>query len=413
MAKSSVQIENSFTFRFRNTTNSIKKVTLFKEGLDNSNGSSLVQNYNSANVTQLTYNTLCDTALWSVASQQPFTYSGGVVITEPFLINNWVAQYNCILVINTTGSTVINVNITTGDTLEVVNKAINDSIRANATTNDLKSPSGQYAQVFITFDSNYFLSQNITYPYSVISPFATNSWGISIQYPTDLANRVTNLNFDYQGSAEFNNINLITTQKVQSANGVIIEQASNVSYDEILESQNGGALQIESLVVNIGKTPTISEKTSQLLQPYKFAKRDVNGNEIDVVKNQTIDPYQYQYSYSKVDLVEEENGDEYILDGNTGFIYNVEPNTKVFLTYNYRKVSNSTYQKISGVESLKKDDKNIDVLSNETEYAYIKVIDNLPQQNITPKPRKRNWEKFFFLIMGSYALYLLTKTNKP
>ena len=68
---------------------------------------------------------------------------------------------------------------------------------------------------------------------------------------------------------------------------------------------------------------------------------------------------------------------------------------------------------MSGVEELKKDDKNIDVLSNETEYAYIKVIDNLPQQNITPKPQKRNWEKIFFFLMGSYALYLLTKTNKP
>ena len=54
MAKSSVQIDNSFTFGFRNTTNSIKKVTLFKEGLNNSYDSSLVQNYNSANVTQLT-----------------------------------------------------------------------------------------------------------------------------------------------------------------------------------------------------------------------------------------------------------------------------------------------------------------------------------------------------------------------
>lgn len=412
MAKSSVQIENSFTLRFRNTTNSIKKVTLFKEGLDNSDGSSLVQNYDSANVTQLNYSSLCSPLLWNFASAQPFYYAGTYFITEPFLINNWIAQYDCILAINTTGTT-INVNVTTGDTLEVVNKAINDSIRANATLTDLLSPSGQYAQVSIIFDSNYFLSQNPTYPYQIILPFAKNSWGVSIQYPTDLTNRVTDLNFDYQAGAEFDNINGITTQLVQSANGVIIEQASNVSYDEILESQNGGALQIESLVVNIGKTPTIAEKTAQLLQPYTFAKRDVNGNEIDIVKNQTIDPYQDQYSYSKVDLVEEENGDEFTLDGNTGFIYNVEPNTDVFLAYNYRKVANSTYQQRSGVEELKKDDKNINVLTKETDYANIKVIDNVPQQNITPKPQKRNWKKIFLLIMGGYALYLLTKTNKP
>ncbi len=410
--KNNIQIENSFTLKFQNTTNSLKKVILFKEGLDSSNGVSIVQNYDSSVANGFQNTLLTSAILWNNATQQPFFYSGGFTINAPYNANNWQVQTTTTFDINTTGTSITGIAVTSGQSLEDFNNAINTAIRNNATLTDLLSPSGQVPIVNVFFDSAGFLNNiGANLPQNINFGPVYNWWGVSIQYPTDLTNRIVEITDTISVIPQFNAINSTPTTLVQSANGVIINQASNVSYDEILESQNGSALQVESLVINVGKTPTISDKASQLVQPYIFTKRDVNGNEIELTATQLVDPYQDQYSYSKVDLVEEENGEEYILDGNTGFTYSIEPSTEVLLTYNYRKVANSTYQQRSGAEELEKDDMNIDILTKETEYANVYELDNVP---ISPKQKvnKTNWKRILLLIAGGYALYLLTKTNQ-
>jgi len=408
--KSNIQIDNSFTLKFRNTTNSVKRVTLFKEGLDSNHNVTIVQKSESSVANGFQNPILLSPIVWSFATSQPFYYLGGFNITAPYSDSNWQVQTTTTFDINTTGTSITGIAVTLGQSLAEFNDAINNAIVNNATLTDLKSPSGQVPIVNIFFDSVGFLRDfGSSLPQPLISIY--NYWGVSIQYPTDLTNRITEITDVLSVLPQFSHINNTPTTLVQSANGVIIAQGNNISYNEILESQNGSALQIESLSVNIGLTPTILEKQSQLLQPYTFTKRDVNGNEIEIFKNQLIDPYQDQYSYDKVDLVQEENGEEYILDGNTGFTYKIEPLTNVFITYNYKKVSNSTFQKREGAEELKKNKKNIEILSKETDYANVYELDNIPISK-KKKVYKTNWNKILLFIGGVYALYLLTKTNQ-
>ena len=86
---------------------------------------------------------------------------------------------------------------------------------------------------------------------------------------------------------------------------IITTQVNGVTYEEILQSQNGAIYQINGLTINIVSAPTNGDKVNQLLKPFVFTKRDVNGNEMRIEKFQAVDPYQEQYSYSFVDLVDE------------------------------------------------------------------------------------------------------------
>lgn len=404
--RSNIQLENSFTLDFTNTTNSVRSVALFKEGLSGT-GQQIVEQTNSADEIGANGNITQSALIWNFVGNQPYQYEGvPTPVTAPININQFKATTTGTLeIISDNGGSKVDVAILNSDTLNDVNVKINNAIRLNADLTNFKSPSGLFAVVNVVFNINYF--ENFPLPQPKTNPPYRESFGVSVQYPTDLPHKLLELNYPTNPASEFGTLNTMAETLTSSANGVIIGQGNNVTYQEILESQNGSVLDIDTLVVNVGKSPTISEKQSQLLQPFKFAKRDVDGNEVDVVKTQLIDPYQDQYSYREVNMIDGGN-DRFYLDGNTAFIYKIEPLTQVKLTYNYRRIKNSTFETEKGSEELKEESKNIKKVSKKNEWRSIKELDlNLKIRN------KKNKIKPLYIVAGGVLAYFLLTQIKP
>lgn len=404
--RSNIQLENSFTLNFTNTTNSVRSVALFKEGLSGTSRF-VVEQTNSADEIGANGNITQPAIIWNFVGNQPYQYEGVVTpVTAPININQFKATTTGVLeIISDNGGSKVDVSILNTDTLNDVNEKINSAIRLNADLTNFKSPSGLFAVVNVVFDINYFEQFPLPQPKN-LTPYKS-SWGISVQYPTDLPHKLLELNFPTNPNSEFATLNAMSEALTSSANGVVIGQGNNVSYQEILESQNGSVLDIDTLVVNVGKSPTIAEKQSQLLQPFKFAKRDVDGNEVDVVKTQLIDPYQDQYSYREVNMIDG-GDDRFYLDGNTAFIYKIEPLTQVKLSYNYRRIKNSTFETEKGSEELKQESNNIKKVSEKNKWRSVKELDlNVKLKN------KKNKIKPFYIVVGSVLAYFLLIQNKP
>jgi hypothetical protein len=418
----SIAIENSFTLKFRNTTNYTQQVTLFKEGLNpylKGVDSSIVRSiYGASAIDQYTtsgipnFNPLNNWFFIRYANYSPIPFINYYPTIDDI---EWGSNGSFNFVFDDVSGFTVS-GITSGMTLAEVNQKIQEGFESSPVA---RNSLGQYCTLQLTID----LSVYTLYPLPLDTSNFSAPFGIVITYPYPegldggkLLDAVI-----FSGNVIINNISPMPLSFTNEANGVVITDLSNVTYQEILQSQNGSAYDINSLVLNLGSTPSDDEKASQLLQPFKFAKRDVNGNEYDVVKNQLIDPYQDQYSYSKVDLVEEQNGERYILDGNTAFIYRIEPYTSVNLTFNYRKVSNSTFGTEDGAESLKGDDSNIEEFDEVTEYANVKILDakplksksNFNASNENTNKIVKNTKKPIYLLGGGLILlYLLTKTDQ-
>jgi hypothetical protein len=190
---------------------------------------------------------------------------------------------------------------------------------------------------------------------------------------------------------------------------VFTQQVNGVTYEEILQSQNGANYQVNGLTINIVSAPSEGVKTTQLLNPFIFTKKDVNGNEMRVEKFQSIDPYQYQYSYSFVNLVDE--GEVFVLDGNTEFTYKVEGNTQVNVTFNYIEVKNSTFETEEGEKELIKDIENDLQLQEESQTKGDIKLDVLEDNAsvITKKKSKSNW---LWWLIGGTAVFLFINPFK-
>ena len=402
--RSNIQLENSFTLDFTNTTNSVRSVALFKEGLSGTS-QQIVEQTNSADEIGANGNITQPALIWNFVANQPYQYQGvPTPVTAPININQFKATTTGTLeIISDNGGSKVNVAILNTDSLNDVNVKINDAIRLNADLTNFKSPSGLFAVVNVVFDINYFEQFPLPQPKTFV-PYKS-SWGISVQYPTDLPHKLLELNYPTNPNSEFQTLNTMAETLTSSANGVIIGQGNNVTYQEILESQNGSVLDIDTLVVNVGRSPTISEKQAQLLQPFKFAKRDVDGNEVDVVKTQLIDPYQEQYSYREVNMIDGADDDRFYLDGNTAFIYKIEPLTQVKLTYNYRRIKNSTFETEKGSEDLKQESNNIKKVSKKNEWRSVRELD----LNVKRKNKINNIKPIYLLAGGILAYILLTK----
>jgi hypothetical protein len=192
---------------------------------------------------------------------------------------------------------------------------------------------------------------------------------------------------------------------------IITTQVNGVSYEQILQSQNGAVYQINGLTINVVSAPNNGEKINQLLKPFIFSKRDVNGNEMRIEKFQAVDPYQQQFSYSFVDLVDEK--EIFVLDGNTLFQYEIDPLVKVNVTFNYIELKNANFGTEESQKELEKDIENDLKLQKESEYASeseLVVQDNAVVTNKKKKPI--NW---LYWILGATAVYLFInpfKTNQ-
>jgi hypothetical protein len=190
---------------------------------------------------------------------------------------------------------------------------------------------------------------------------------------------------------------------------VYTQQVNGVTYEEILQSQNGANYQVNGLTINIVSAPSAGVKTTQLLNPFIFTKKDVNGNEMRVEKFQSVDPYQYQFSFSFVDLVDE--GEVFVLDGNTEFTYKVEGNTQVNVTFNYIEVKNSNFETEEGEKELIKDIENDLQLQEESQTKGDIKLDVLEDNAsvITKKKSKSNW---LWWLIGGTAVFLFINPFK-
>ena len=179
-----IAIENSFTLKFENTTNSVRAITLFEQGgndlTDVIEVNSASENASQGNITQ-------PLTIWNFASSQPYQYPSNP-ITSLVNVDNFRPTSSGILeVISDNGSSKVDVTISTSDSLNDVNTKINNAIRNTATLNNFKSPSGKFAEINVFFDLNYF--ERFSLPQSLTGSVYRNSWGISVQYPSDLTSQ--------------------------------------------------------------------------------------------------------------------------------------------------------------------------------------------------------------------------------
>jgi hypothetical protein len=192
---------------------------------------------------------------------------------------------------------------------------------------------------------------------------------------------------------------------------IITSQVNGVSYEQIAQSQNGAVYQVNGLTINIVSAPTDGVKASQMLLPFIFNKKDVNGDEYTYEKFQTIDPYQRQFSYSFVDLVDD--GEVFALDGNTQFQYAILPNTSINVTFNYVEVRNSTFGTEQGEKELKEDIQKDLKLQEASQYAGESEL--VVQDNAVVLKNKKKSSNWLIWLLGATAVYLFInpfKTNQ-
>ena len=190
---------------------------------------------------------------------------------------------------------------------------------------------------------------------------------------------------------------------------IITTQVNGVSYEQILQSQNGAVYQINGLTINVVSAPNNGEKINQLLKPFIFSKRDVNGDEMRIEKFQAVDPYQEQFAFSFVDLVDEK--EIFVLDGNTLFQYEIDPLVKVNVTFNYIELKNANFGTEESQKELEKDIENDLKLQKESEYASeseLVVQDNAVVTNKKKKPI--NWLYWIFSNSKSFCFYIFNST---
>ena len=397
MANRELQYDNSFTLRFTNTTNTRRKVTLFQQGGDTQFNVSQV---NSADENVSQGNIIVPLLIWNFYSSQPYVYRDGVggaiifSITQPIDTSNLFSQASGNLVLEAQSGSTLTIPILDTDNINQVNDKINAEIRANGTLNDFRTPSGAFTEVNVFFDVSYF--ETFPLPQNTTQTAYRNAWGVSVQYPldADLPNQyLKTLNFPNNINAEFQGLNTIPTQITSSANGVVVEDTSvGVTYDEILRSQNGAVYDIISMSLDIGKTPTTLEAKSQMLQPLCYDKRNANGDSVTYCQAPTIDPYQFQNSYSVIDMASDE--DNYVLDGNTEFNYSLEPLSTAILTFNYTKLTNLVGDTELGIANMREEQERIKKFDAQRGVKAVRTIE-IPSANTRTKTKpKTNFINF-------------------
>lgn len=189
---------------------------------------------------------------------------------------------------------------------------------------------------------------------------------------------------------------------------VVITEVGSTNYSTILYSQTGANYAIEGLTIQINQAPDEDSKQRQILKPLRFKKIDVNGDEVLFQKVQVVDPYQYQYSFDYVNLTDD--GESFILDGNTAFRYTLEPLTGVNVTFNYVEVRNENFGTAEGQNNKKKDIENIQEIESDSEYATSKVLTIDSNADVTKNKKKSsNW---LWWILGASAVYLFINPFK-
>ena len=422
-SRTNISLPNSFTLKFANTTNFVQRITLFREGTNNQND---VNDVLTATTNGFDAFPILDAPTWNVVSNQPYVYFNNPLLTSlptyPTINDITIRGTGNILLVsdNETSPSVfstITIPVTNGETLGVVNTRINQYIRNFGDLTNFKNVDGDFMTLNLVVDFTIFDA----YPLPINLAIDIKPYGISIQYPypTDLPIgstgfpiRLSQIYFPSTASVLIDKCYAIPLEVSAGANGVLVTGTQNIPYDAIKQSQNGGVLSIQSLTLNIGDTPSQFESESQLLQPFLFKKLDVNGNEFELQKAQTIDPYQFQNSYAIVDMLEE--GENFVLDGNTRFSYSVEGKTTMNLTFNYIQLTIANFNRDEGVILYADDVNNLNQFQEQNGNRRTIVLDaNTPTTLINKRTSKKlgnttnNVLPLLVIVSGGIALYYM------
>jgi len=409
--KRGIAIENSFTLKLENTTNAINRVSLFEQG---GVGLNQAREVNAGKEVAFGGNLVLPNLIWSVASSQPFYYSGGANITAPFDVNLWQNQTTGNLVISTVSASSVSVPLVQGETISQVNARIKSTIETTATTSNFKSPSGKFTQIRIFFDENYFNQFLSLLPFSQTETYSRNAWGVSVEYPTDSVEIWKDFNFPNPSTPEITQGTIpMPLTLTASANGVLINETQGISYEEILRSQTGNVYDVISMGLDLGVSPNKETKESQMLSTFCFTKNNINGDELSYCKVPTKDPYQFQNSYGVIDMATQ--SDKYVLDGQTKFAYDVQAQTTVFLTFNYAKITNLVFDTEYGLSKAREEQEKIaryDERQNVNRVITLKI----PKQKIAEKTNKLSKftknQQIKYIIIGIGITFLIYKLNQ-
>jgi hypothetical protein len=404
MISKAIAVDNSFTLQFVNTTNSVRTIELFQEGRENPLVAKGVNSFSNASylVTYPSQPLVTWNAVYSTQPFYPFTPTTTTITQYPTADDIfWRTTGDLVLVSdNDLGGlnfSKILIPLVSGMTLAEVNNEIRVQISALSDLTNFKNIYGEVIQVNFFIDFNYLYKQ--TLPIPLINNLYVFSWGVSVQYPrrnlpigsTGLPILLSKTFSPSSATQFFSEIEQATLVETSGANGVLLNSVNNVGYTQIAQSQNGSVIDIRSLALNPSTSPLESTIQSQMLQPFTFVKRNVNGNEDNFSKVPTIDPNQFQYSYASIDMNTE--GEKYILDSNTRFQYKVEGLTSLNLTYNYVALPNLLFDRAYSLEKVQEEQLAMNFYQNEVDNATDRVI-----SEILP-PKKDEW---FFPSTSKY-----------
>ena len=129
-----------------------------------------------------------------------------------------------------------------------------------------------------------------------------------------------------------------TTFTTGSGGGVV--DLNGVGYGELLNSQTGESLSINSITIQpyASGTFTLNERISQLLQPMTFRKHLAWGTDRVFVLNPIVDMNQDSTTLKHITLGSRK--DEFIFDGTTRFSYQLLPYAVVNIQFEYTKITN-------------------------------------------------------------------------
>ena len=191
---------------------------------------------------------------------------------------------------------------------------------------------GAIYQASITFNVNYLISESYllnTVGYTQIQQIEIENTVLSNAFPIPI-NGV---------SALPNNWNVVFS----TTNGVIIKGTTGTDYGEFLQALIGEPSAINSLRITPLESNFFNEKEriSQLLETIKFTRVDANGKLNTYALNPTVDLYQNMTTLDYINLGSKT--DDFPLDGNTIFAYQLLPFAKVNIQLDYVQTSNFVF----------------------------------------------------------------------
>ncbi len=128
-----------------------------------------------------------------------------------------------------------------------------------------------------------------------------------------------------------------------TASGGQVVNLNGVGYGELLNSQTGEVLAINSMTIQPYSSPTFTfnKQISQLLEPFVFNKRLAWGESRVFVLNPTVDINQESPTLKNISL--EKRTNEFIFDGTTRLTYRLLPFATINVQFNYTKLTNFVF----------------------------------------------------------------------